>query len=619
MANKPDIKYLNKDFNAFKSDLIEYAKSYFPTSYNDFSQASPGSMFINMASYVGDVLSFYLDNQIQESYLQYARQKNNLFAMAYTLGYRPKVTSAAIVELDVFQIVPSVRSFGLVSPDFNYSLTIFPGMVVTSNTNSSALFYVPQKVDFRTSSSFDPITIDVYQTNGSGEPISYLLKKKTNAISGTTKTQSFTFGAAQRFPSITINEPNIISIISVTDSSEAGNQWYEVPYLAQNYIENPVANLAANYPDLYQDSYQVPYILEKVKVDRRFTSRFTSNESLVLEFGSGVNTVDDDAIIPNPSTVGIGLSTGLNTINTAFDPTNFVTTKTYGIPPSNTTLTVTYLVGGGAQSNVLANELTVVSNVNAIGVNTSAINTVATNNPTAAEGGGDGDSVEELRRNIAQEFMTQMRVVTQQDYLSKAVSMPSRYGKISKAYMTKDEVVFNNYLENDSANKDRSLNTMYILSLDSNGKLAEPTTSLFKNLQTYLSDYRMMTDAINIRSAYIVNIKCNFDITIRPNYIGQDVVARCITALKDHFNISNWEINEPIVLNDIYVLLDRIDGVQTVRDVTITNINDVTNGYSKYAYDIAGATIQDVIYPSLDPCIFEIKFPDTDIQGRVVS
>jgi len=617
MANKPDIKYLNKDFNTFKSDLIEYAKSYFPTSYNDFSQASPGSMFINMASYVGDVLSFYLDNQIQETYLQYAKQKNNLFAMAYTLGYRPKVTSAAIVELDVFQIVPARRNFTLISPDFNYSLTIAPGMVVTSNTNSSATFYVPQKVDFRTSSSFDPVTVDVYQTNGSGEPISYILKKKTNAISGTTKTQTFGFGSAQRFSSVTINDPNIISIVSAVDSS--GNQWYEVPYLAQDYIENPVANLAAAYPDLYQDSYQVPFILEKVKVDKRFTSRFTSNESLVVEFGAGVNTIEDDVILPNPASVGVGLTNGPTTINTAFDPTNFVTTKTYGLAPSNTTITFTYLIGGGAQSNALANELTIVSNVSAVGVNTSQVSTVATNNPTAAEGGGDGDSIEELRRNIASEFSSQMRAVTQNDYLSKALSMPSKYGKVSKAYMTKDDVTFNNYLANDSANRDRALTTMYLLSLNTDGTLAIPTTSLFKNLQTYLSDYRMMTDAINLKGAYIVNIKVNFDITIRPNYVGQDVLARCITALKDFFSISNWEINEPIILNDIYVLLDRIEGVQTVRDVTITNVNDVQNGYSKYTYDIAGATIQDVIYPSLDPCVFEVKFPDTDIQGRVVS
>jgi len=617
MATKPDIKYLNKDFDTFKSDLIEYAKSYFPTSYNDFSQASPGSMFINMASYVGDVLSYYLDNQVQETFLQYSKQKNNLFALAQTLGYRPKVTSAAIVDLEVFQVVPSVRRFGLLNPDFDYALTIAPGMVVTSNVNSSATFYVSQKVDFRTSSSMDETDVTVYQTNGLGEPVSYLLKKKTTAISGVLKTQSFTFGAAQRFASITINDPDIISIVSAQDSS--GNTWYEVPYLAQDFIYNPVANIAANYPDLQQDANQVPYILEKVKVDRRFVSRFTSNESLVVEFGSGINSVADSVVIPNPSVIGVGLTSGSDTINTAFDPTNFVTTTTYGLAPSNTTITFTYLVGGGAKSNVLANELTVVSNVNAVGVNTSQIGTVATNNPTAAEGGGDGDSIDELRNNIANEFLSQDRAVTQNDYLSKVIAMPSRYGKISKAYITKDDATFSNYIKADPSNRDQALVTMYLLSLDSNGHMAVPTEALFKNIQTYLSEYRMMTDAINLKSAYIVNIGCNFDITIRPNYVGQDVIARCITELKSYFNISNWQINEPIILNDIYVLLDRIDGVQTVRDVTITNLNNVTAGYSKYVYDIAGATIQDIIYPSLDPCIFEVKFPDIDIQGRVVS
>jgi hypothetical protein len=617
MATKPDIKYLNKDFDTFKSDLIEYAKSYFPTSYNDFSQASPGSMFINMASYVGDVLSYYLDNQIQETFLQYSKQKNNLFALAQTLGYRPKVTSAAIVDLDVFQVVPSIRRFGLLNPDFDYALTIAPGMVVTSNLNSSTTFYVSQKVDFRTSSSMDDTNVTVYQTNGIGEPISYLLKKKTTAISGVVKTQSFTFGSAQRFASVTINDTDIISIISAQDSS--GNDWYEVPYLAQNYIYNPVANIAANYPDLQQDANQVPYILEKVKVDRRFTSRFTSNESLVVEFGSGINSVADSVIIPNPANVGIGLTSGSDTINTAFDPTNFVTTTTYGLAPSNTTITFTYLVGGGAKSNVLANELTVVSNVNAVGINTSQISTVATNNPTAAEGGGDGDNIDELRNNIANEFLSQDRAVTQNDYLSKVLSMPSKYGKVSKAYVTKDDATFSNYIKADPSNKDQALVTMYLLSLDTNGHMAIPTQALFKNIQTYLSEYRMMTDAINLKSGYIINIGCNFDITIRPNFIGQDVIARCITELKNYFNISNWQINEPIILNDIYVLLDKIEGVQTVRDITITNINNVNAGYSKYVYDIAGATIQDIIYPSLDPCIFEVKFPDIDIQGRVVS
>jgi hypothetical protein len=614
MSNTPDIKYLNKDFTSFKSDLLEYAKAYFPTSYNDFSQASPGSMFIEMASYVGDVLSFYLDNQLQETFLQYAKQKNNLFTIAYMLGYRPKITSAALVNLDVYQTIPAKTSGGSTIPDFDYALIIAPGMNIQSNVNGNINFYVPTKVDFTTSSSLDPTDVSVYNLAGTAAG-SYLLKKTVQAVSGQTKTQTFSFGAAKRFQSITINDANIISIINVVDSS--GNIWYEVPYLAQDYIDNPVKNTVANYPSLYQQANQVPYILEKVKIDRRFTTRFKSNESMVIEFGSGINSVSDSAIIPNPSTVNLGVTTGPTTINTAFDPTNFVTTTTYGLAPYNTSLTVTYLVGGGSQYNVLSNQLTIPSRVVVSGFNTSFSNTIATNNPDAASGGGDGDSVEELRLNSLAAFMSQLRAVTQQDYLEKALSMPSKYGKISKAYVTKDDATFAEYQTRDLANKDQLLVSMYVLALDVEGKLSRPSNALMTNLKTYLAEYRMLTDSVNIKPAYIINIGCDFDIITRPNFNPQDVIARCLIQAKDFFNIDNFQINEPIILNDLYILLDKVEGVQTVKDVRISNKSG--GNYSQYAYDISAATMNKVIYPSLDPSVFEVKYLDTDIQGRVVT
>jgi hypothetical protein len=614
MSNTPDIKYLNKDFTSFKSDLIEYAKAYFPTSYNDFSQASPGSMFIEMSSYVGDVLSFYLDNQLQETFLQYAKQKNNLFTIAYMLGYRPKITSAALVNLDVYQTIPAKTSGGLTIPDFDYALIIAPGMNVQSNVNGNINFYVPTKVDFTTSSSLDPTDVDVYNLAGTAAG-SYLLKKTVQAVSGQTKTQTFSFGAAKRFQSITINDANIISIINVVDSS--GNIWYEVPYLAQDYIDNPVKNTVANYPSLYQQVNQVPYILEKVKIDRRFTTRFKSNESMVIEFGSGINSVADSAIIPNPSTTNLGVTTGPTTINTAFDPTNFVTTTTYGLAPYNTSLTVTYLVGGGSQYNVLSNQLTIPSRITVSGFNTSFSNTIATNNTDAASGGGDGDSIEELRLNSLAAFMSQLRAVTQQDYLEKALSMPSKYGKISKAYVTKDDSTFADYQTRDLANKDQLLVSLYVLALDVEGKLSTPSNALMTNLKTYLGEYRMLTDSVNIKHAYIINIGCDFDIITRPNFNPQDVIARCLIQAKDFFNIDNFQINEPIILNDLYILLDKVEGVQTVKDIKISNKSG--GNYSQYAYDISAATMNKVIYPSLDPSVFEVKYLDTDIQGRVVT
>jgi hypothetical protein len=568
-------------------------------------------MFIELAAYVGDVLSFYLDNQIQESFTQYSKQKNNLYTMAYMLGYRPKISSAALVDLEVYQQVPAITVMGQSQPDFNYALTIQPGLQAKSNVDNSTFFYAPNKVNFNISSSEDPTNISVYSIDGRGNPQSYILQKTTPAISGQVKTQAFTFGTAQRFSTVTIQDSSIISIVSAVDSD--GNSWYEVPYLAQNYILNKVDNTSA-------DKNQVPYILQKQYVPRRFVSRFRSDSSLEIEFGPGINNVADTAVLPNPNSVSVGLSAGsLSQMTTAFDPTNFVTTQTYGLAPKNTTLTFSYLVGGGAQSNALSNQITVPVSFTATGVNTSFQSTVAVNNPNPASGGGDGDSVEELRMNMLYEFPTQMRAVTQEDYLARALSMPGDYGKVAKAFITKDDVTFTNYTSNSNTDKDPILVSLYVLGLDAQGNLANPSTSLMSNLQTYLSNYRMLTDAINIKPGYIINIGVNFDIVTRPNSNGQDVLARCITAAQNYFNVDNWQINQPIIISNIYSLLDQIEGVQTVKNVQIVNLTGVSNGYSKYSYDIQAGILNGVLYPSLDPSIFEVKYPNTDIQGRIVA
>jgi hypothetical protein len=617
MANQIEIKYLNKDFSTFKSELIQFARSYYPTVYNDFSQASPGSMFIEMASYVGDVLSFYLDNQIQESYLQYSKQRSNLYSLGYMMGYKPKVTSAAIVELDVYQRVPAINTVGNRVPDFNYALTIQEGMLVSSNLNGSVSFYVPEKVNFTVSSSLDPTEITVYSLDAFGQPEDYLLKKTTTAVSGQLKTATLSFGSSQRFSRVTIEDSNIIGIVSAEDNN--GNKWYEVPYLAQDFVLESVENTAANYPNLYQYANQVPYVLNRVNVPRRFTSRFKLDNTLELEFGPGINSVADTAVLPDMNNVGIGTINGVTMLNTYFDPTNFVTTQTYGLAPNNVSITVTYLVGGGASSNVLVNQLTNINSFSVSGVNTSYQNTVAVNNPNPASGGGDGDSIEELRQNIASEFGSQLRVVTQQDYLSKVLTMPSKFGKVAKAYVTKDDITYKKYTDGDNSEKDQLLVSLYVLGLDTAGNLSAPSEALMKNIKTYLSEYRMLTDSVNVKPAYVINIGVNFDIITRPNYSSRDVLARCLSEMKTYFDIENWQINKPIILSSVYAILDKVEGVQTVKRVTVENKYGEANGYSKYSYDIQAGTLNGVIYPSLDPSVFEVKYPDNDIQGRVVS
>jgi hypothetical protein len=620
MANK-NITYLNKDFNTFRTALIEYAKAYYPQSYNDFSTSSPGTMFIEMASYVGDVLSFYLDNQVQENFLEYAKQTNNLYTLAYMMGYRPKVTSAAITTLDVYQQIPASGSG--YAPDFNYAMIIEEGMQVRSNVNNSNYFYCPNRVNFNLSSSIDPTEISVYTTDGGGNPNTYLLKKQTQALSGQIKTLDLSFGAAERFPIRTIQDTNIIEILNVYDQN-TGFRWYEVPYLAQDFILNPVTNTALNYPELYQESNEVPYIIQRLPVPRRFVSRFTTNSVLELEFGAGIQSASGS--IPNPFNVGIGTVNGIDLLNTAYDPTNFVVNESYGLAPSSTILTVSYLAGGGASSNVNTNELTQIVSSNITFPNTtnpvtqaSIQATLATNNAVQAVGGGDGDSAEGIRLNTLAKFPSQMRAVTQQDYLGTVLGMPPKFGQVAKAYVTKDAALFSKYLVNEPGEKDPLATSIYLLSYNADGTFTAPGPALNKNIQTYLEDYRMLTDTIHLKPAYIINIQVGFDVVIRPNFTSREVIAGCLALLKTYFSRENWQINQPIILSEIYTLLDQIAGVQTVQKVNIRNIAGTSSGYSQYSYDIPGATLNGTIYPSLDPSIFEVKYPDVDIQGRVVT
>lgn len=617
MAVKRDIKYVNKDFSTLRASLIDYAKTYFPTTYSDFSPASPGMMFMEMAAYVGDVMSFYLDNQIQETYLQYARQTDNLFELAYMFGYKPNVTGVATTTIDFYQQVPSKLSGSTYIPDFDYALLIANNAVVTSNSNNEVKFLVQDSVDFSVSSSQDPTEVTIFQTAGSN-PVSYLLKKSRPAISATINTTTLNFTTPVQFDTRLISAENIVGILDVVDSD--GNNWYEVDYLAQDTIYTGIKNTNPNDPNRSADNSDTPYILQLEQVQRRFATRFIDSGSLQIQFGAGTATDTDENIVPNTNNVGLGLPFEQSKLTTAYSPTNFIFTKTYGIAPSNTTLTVRYLTGGGVVSNVQSNDLVSIAgtinflnpNLNATTANTYRAS-LAVNNPQAAAGGQDGDSIEEIRQNTLSNHQTQLRNVTQDDYLVRALSMPAKYGVIAKAYIEKTKVA------NLGIGEAPTTLDLYVLTYDRNKHLVPATTALKQNLSTYLSQYRVIGDSVRIKDAFTVNIGINFEITVAPNYNSNEVILASIAAVRDYFNINNWQINQPISLKDLNLLIDNIEGVQTVKNIEIVNLTGEALGYSNYSYDTAGATINNTVYPSIDPMIFEVKYPDVDIKGRVVS
>ena len=606
-----DIKYINRDFSQFRSRLIEYAKTYFPNTYNDFSPTSPGMMFIEQASYVGDVLSFYLDNQFQETFMQYAQQTNNVFELAYMFGYKPKTTGVAQTKITFYQQIPSKLSASVAIPDFDYSLVINENTTISSPNGTN--FLIQDKIDFAVSSSLDPTEISVYQTSGNS-PQYFLLSKTRNAISATIKTSTFNFATAQPFSTVNIQDNNIIKILDVTDSD--GNKWYEVDHLGQEMVLDTIKNTNINDPNKTDDT---PYLLKLKKVARRFATRFTSLSNLQIQFGSGTPETITEEIVPNPNNVGIGLPFNKDKLTAAYSPVNFLYTDTYGISPSNTTLTVRYLSGGGVQSNVFASQLNNLNKSNTkfsiLNLNPTTANYVFDSltalNLEAATGGRGGDTLEEVRQNSLSLIASQQRSVTADDYLIRALSMPSDYGMVSKVYIEQPK------LTDTQISTIETLN-LYVLSLNNNGQLDYAGTTLKNNLRTYLSQYRMIGDNIEIKDAFIINIGIDFEIIVLPEYNNNDVLISCITELKKYFDLSKWQLNQPIMLKDLYILLDKIKGVQTIKNITISNKSGTNSGYSIYAYDILAATQNNVIFPSLDTSIFEVRYPDTDIKGRVV-
>lgn len=618
---KREIRYLSKDFSGFRENLIQHAKTYFPASYNDFSDASLGMMLIEMSAYVGDVLSYYMDDQIKETMLAHATQRSSVVAMSQALGYKPKPSVPAIVKLKIYHLVPAIPTTD--QPDFGYALNIREGMVVQSSQGSIS-FRTNNQVDFSTSSSLDPTETSVYQIDDvTNKPIQYLLKKTVFATSGKTKSYSTSIGNPTQFFKIKLPDNNIIRILDVIDSN--GLQWHEVPYLAQDVMFDDVANIAANDERLHQYSNETPYLLKLKRVPKRFVTRITSQNTIELQFGAGISTEADEELIPNPENIGLQTKDGRSTLDQGFDPSNFTYTKAYGEAPANVTLTVTYLIGDGIKANVNAGTITKLNSIeyseNPVAMQTlsptvisAAKESLAVTNDEPAQGGRSFETTEEIRQNALAAYGSQMRAVTREDYIGRIYSMPAQYGSIAKAYIVQDYQL-TSYTSEEESNP-LALN-LYTLSYDQNKHLVETGEATKQNIKLYLSQYRMMTDAINIKTGFIINIGIHFEIIARPDHNANEVLLKGINKLKQKYSIDRIQFNEPILVSEIYSELSVIEGVQSVTNVGI--VNKVGGQYSDNAYDISGATINKVLFPAMDPSVFEIKYPDSDIVGRLTS
>jgi hypothetical protein len=626
--NIKDVNYLNKSFPELRQSLIDFIKSYYPDSYQDFNESSPGMIFIELAAYVGDILGFYIDNQYKENLLLYADEQKNIINIAQALGYKPKLSAAASVEAYIYQIIPAMGVNEDYQPNPAYFLKIGTNSSFRSDTNPSVAFRSTEEVDFS-----DPINREITVKTSSGViPTTYLVRKKIKLISGEVKITEATFGSPEKFSKIDLAENNVISILNVVDSD--GFTWNEVDYLAQDVLldEREVSGNA-------EEGISPSRIFNFVRSPRRFVTRITEDMQLQLLFGSGTDNVANEIITLDSRQIATEIYEQ-KIANTALNPINFLSTQTFGLAPSNTTLTIEYLVGGGVQTNVPSRTITKIENLvinNQVQnfatseeqqVFDAVIDSVVIINEEPATGGGSGESVEEIRQNSLAFFAAQNRVATADDYVVRTYSLPGKFGKVAKAFAIRDEQI-NSVLAAEATNENEertfvddpvapnSIN-LYVLGYNQNGNLTTLNTLVKKNLAKYLESYRMLTDEVNILDGFVVNIGVNFDIIVYKNYNMNEVLARCIDVISSFFDIDKWKIQQPIILADLRSAIGTVEGVQSVLNVEITNKYKFKDGrdYQNYRYPIDEAMVNDVIYPSLDPCIFEIRYPETDIVGR---
>lgn len=625
-----EINYLSKTFDQYKQNLINYAKVYFPDSYNDFNESSPGSLFIDMAAYVGDVLGYYLDTQFRENLIWYAQEQDNIIAIAQSLGYRVKPATASTGFAQVYQLCPARDISQNYIPDDRYFLRLNVGAIFRSPDFGNTAFRTIQIVDFSDPSDRE---ISVYATDINDRPITYLIKKTVQIVSGEIKTYNVSFGSPQKFSKVTLSDDDVLEIIKVTDDN--GFVWSQVDYLAQDLVfDDKFVTSPYTGSD---ESLNPTYALKLKRTPRRFVVRYNEDFKCELQFGSGVLNDFDPLVILDPKKVA-NSEYQLNLASTSLDPSDFLSSNSYGLAPSNITMTIRYTVGGGLQSNAPSNSITSIDTVQVMNDSTgftpaelalynNIVASLAVNNEEPATGGKGQDSVEEIRQAAMAFFNAQNRLVTPEDYLVRCYAMPPKYGGVAKAFVVRDEQI-NDVLRITNSQAPSGgqfvedavsphIVNLYVLGYNKDKKLSTLNRNTKANLKQYLETYRVLTDEIRILDGFVINIGVNFRIIVFKNFNMNEVLARCISSLKSYFDIDKWQMNQPIVISDLYTVIGSIEGVQSVVSVKIFNryaFRD-SSDYNDYIYDIDAATINGIVYPSLDSSIFELRYPEKDIIG----
>ena len=597
MADKKrtPVRYTSREFATIKQDLIEYAKRYYPESYRDFGEASFGSLMMDTVSYVGDILSFYLDYQVNESFLDSAAEYNNVIRLARQQGYKNPGVSTTSGIVSFFILIPA-NDLGL-GPDSDYLPILKRGTTCSSQGGGS--FVLATDVDFS-----NPVNQAVAARTdpNTGVPTSYAVRAPGRLLSGKFIEETYTIGNYERFRKLILSVPRMAEVISVFDSE--GNEYYEVDHLSQDVIYRDVINRAS-------DGASVPSLMRPYSVPRRFVVESIGDSSF-LQFGYGSDDEISEASPVDPSNTVLQFHAKNYISDEAFDPSKLIFSDKFGISPTNTTLTVSYRVNTSFDVNAAAETIRAIQSPvwsfrNKSGLLQNKLDfvkrSIECNNPNPMVGDVSSPSSQEIRQRAIDYFSSQNRAVTKDDYTATTYKMPKKFGSIKRCSVMQDDGSFR-----------RNLN-IYILSEGSNGKLTQASPTLKKNLATWLNKNRMINDTIDILDAFVVNIGISFEIIHDVDYNKYDILTQCVNVLASKFS-DPLMIGEPFYITDVYNYLNDVIGVV---DVTMVKVVSKTGGlYSDVFLDTEEMKSADGRYINSPKNVsFEIKFPTVDIVGAV--
>ena len=587
------INYTNREFESIRSDLLQIAERFYPDSFQDFSEASFGALMVDAVAYVGDQLSFYLDYNVNESFLDTAYQYNNVVRHGRILGYKYTGRPSTFGTVALYVMVPA--SAIALGPDRAYIPTLKKGSRFTSETGLN--YVLTENVDF--ANSKNPIVIGrTDQTTGA--PTHFAIKAYGTVVSGFFGSETVNVGSYEKFKRVRLSTPNVSEIISVYDSD--GNEYYEVDYLAQDMVYKEIGN--TNFKN-----DNVPSILKPYLVSRKFVVQHEAN-SVSLQFGSGKS--GETNVIADPQTVAMDVFGKDYVVDTTFDHTKLSKNDSFGIVPSDTTLTVNYRVTNPGSSNLATGMLNGVANAKLdfgdIQLLTPAkmsevYNSIEISNEVPISGEVNTPDTNELKQRIFDTFPTQNRAVTQADYENVAYRMPAKFGSIKRCSVQRDP-----------SSAKRNLN-MYVISEDPFGKLVESNSTIKRNLKTWLNQYRMINDTIDILDPYIINFGIEFVAKAESGANKYDILQRAVSTLQERYNTCYY-IGEPLYISDIYSELKKVDGILDVLKVKL--VNKTGANYSSVTLDINANLSPDGSYLVVPKnAIVEVKYPQQDIVGRI--